>query len=105
MRTSYQNATAIYLQRMRVYYRALLITRTNSSYAVPVAGRTPTDDVMPLLPGITHTEQRRAQGCASQGLCTAIDSKPPRRHKHRKLMTSSLRVRAKPGQGQTLYSP
>ena len=51
MRTSYQNATAIYLQRVRVYYRALLITRTNSSYAVPVAGRTPTDDVIHLLPG------------------------------------------------------
>ena len=51
MRTSYQNATAIYLQRVKVYYRALSITRTNSSYAVPVASQTPTDDVVPLLPG------------------------------------------------------
>ena len=42
---SYQNATYIYLQREKLYYRALLITRTNSSSAVSVAGLSPTDEI------------------------------------------------------------
>src|SRR5919108_4384059 len=41
MRASYQDATCIYVQRMRFYYSALLITRTNSPQAVSVADLTP----------------------------------------------------------------
>ena len=55
MRASYQSATYIYLQRVRFYYRALLITRTNSSYALPLARLAPTDEIalhVPLLANI-----------------------------------------------------
>jgi hypothetical protein len=50
MRASYQSATYIYLQRVKFYYRALLITRTNSSSALPLARPAPIDEIALHLP-------------------------------------------------------
>ena len=61
MRTSYQNATYIYLQRVRFYYRALLITRINSSSAVSVAGLAPTVEITLHAPLLASTGGRLEQ--------------------------------------------
>src|SRR6267142_2185024 len=45
MRASYQNATSIYCSGRDFTIEPLLITRTNSSSAVSVAGPAPTDEI------------------------------------------------------------
>jgi hypothetical protein len=45
MRASYQDATSIYVQRIRFYYSILLITRTKSPETVSVADHAPTDEM------------------------------------------------------------